>query len=49
MHGVLGYISAGSPASERNRLPWNAAYFLPLIKVDNKNIKGYVPESKRKD
>lgn len=49
MHGALGYISAGSPACERYRLPWNAAYFLPLIKVDDKNIKRYVPESKRED
>lgn len=42
MHGGLGYILAGSPACERNRLPWNAAYFLAFIKVDNKEIKRYM-------
>lgn len=40
--GGLGYILAGSPACERNRLPWNAAYFLAFIKVDNKEIKRYM-------
>lgn len=39
---MLGYILAGSPACERNRLPWNAAYFLAFIKVDNKEIKRYM-------
>lgn len=42
LHGGLGYILAGSPACERNRLPWNAAYFLAFIKVDNKEIKRYM-------
>lgn len=41
---MLGYILAGSPACERNRLPWNAAYFLAFIKVDNKEIKRYIKE-----